>query len=104
MDASVNQFVDQGVSLNVWLSDQGVFFNRLRNRDIEAFKILYKQYAPAIYGVIVRKITDEERAKLILDQTFCELWHHFSDYDATKLRIFSWMSQIAIKCIRETTV
>lgn len=104
MDLSVNRFIDQDVNLKVWLSDQEMFFNRLRNQDIEALRVLYKQYAGAIYGLIIRKVGSEESAKLILDQTFCTVWNNFSDYDATKLRIFSWISQIAMQNIRKTTV
>ncbi|WP_293311901.1 RNA polymerase sigma factor [Pedobacter sp. UBA5917] len=104
MNVPVNRIVDQDSSLKVWLSNEEIFFDQLRNQDGKAFKLLYKQYAAAIYGAIIRKVNDEEKAKLILDQTFCEVWKSFDLYDATKLRIFSWIYQITLQNIRKTTV
>lgn len=104
MDVAVNRITNHDSNLKVWLSDEEIFYNQLRNQDGKAFKVLYKRYAAAIYGSIIRKVNDEEKAKLILDQTFSELWRNFSDYDATKLRIFSWINQIALQNIRKTTV
>ncbi|WP_316824873.1 hypothetical protein [Pedobacter miscanthi] len=104
MNVSVNRIVDQDVNLKVWLSDQEMLFNRLRDQDAAAFKVLYQQYAGAIYGAITRQVSDEEKANSILTQTFCEVWQSIASYDETKLRIFTWINQIAAQNIKKTTV
>jgi len=103
MDVSVNRIVDQDALLKVWLSDKELFFNQLKNRDISAFKLLYQQYAAAIYGAIIRKVSDEHVAKLLLEQTFCEVWQSFPEYNQTKSSIFTWIHQIASRKIKKTT-
>lgn len=95
----INQKPDS--SLNFWLSEQGMFISRLRDQDTSAFKFLYKQYSAALYGAIISRVSDREKAKLILECTFCEVWHSFSKYNETKIRIFTWIYQIALQKIKE---
>ncbi|GAA4197363.1 hypothetical protein GCM10022289_04480 [Pedobacter jeongneungensis] len=104
MNVSVNRILDQDASLKVWLSEQEVLFGRLRVHDVAAFKMLYQKYAAAIYGSIIRQVSDEEKAKSILTQTFCEVWQSFASYDETKLRIFTWINQLAVQNIKKATV
>jgi len=103
MQVSPSRNIDQNQDANfkVWLSDQEIFFNKLRAKDAAAFKILYKQYAAAIYGSIIRSITDEKKARLILEQTFCEVWQSFSAYDETKVSVFTWIYQISSRNIKK---
>ncbi|WP_316844322.1 RNA polymerase sigma factor [Pedobacter psychrodurus] len=91
-------------NLKVWISEQGILFNRLRAKDAAAFKILYQQYAAAIFGTITRSIKDEEKAKSILEQTFCEVWQAFPEYDETKISVFTWIHQIASRKIKKITL
>jgi len=104
MNVSINRVIGQDANLKVWLSDQEVIFSKLRAHDVIAFKMLYQKYASAIYGSIIRQVSDEEKAKSILTQTFCEVWQSFADYDETKLRIFTWINQLAVQNIKKATV
>jgi len=103
MYVSMNRIEDQNQNegLQVWLSDQEILFRSLRNQDSTSFKILYSQYSAAIYGSIIRKINDEEIAKTILIQTFAEVFSGFSSFDEKKLRVFTWINQIALKNIKQ---
>jgi len=104
MNVSINRVIDQDANLKVWLSDQEFLFSRLRAHDARAFKMLYQKYAAAIYGSIIRQVSDEEKAKSILAQTFCDVWQSFANYDETKLQIFTWINQLAVQNIKKATV
>jgi DNA-directed RNA polymerase specialized sigma24 family protein len=98
---SRNNDPNQDANLKVWLSDQEIFYNKLRAKDAMAFKILYQQYAAAIYGSIIRSVRDEEIAKLILEQTFCEVWQSLPEYNETKVSVFTWIYQIALRKVKK---
>ncbi|WP_431292459.1 hypothetical protein [Pedobacter sp. P26] len=85
------------------LSGDKLFFTTAIADDRDAFKSLYKRYSAAIYGNIIRRVGDEEKAKLILEETFCEAWHSFPQFDETKFRIFTWINQFAIQNIKKST-
>jgi len=90
----VNQ-QEEGSGLSIWLSDQEFFFERLRSHDPEAFKCLYKKYAAAIYGVVLNKVKDQQIAENLLEKIFLDVWSLIAVYDESKLKIFSWLNQIA---------
>lgn len=90
-------------NLDVWFSKQEVFIHKLKSQDIDSFKILYNQYAPAILGNILR-LVDHNSANMILEETFNQVWFSISTYDESKMKMFTWLNQIARKCCREITV
>ncbi|MBO9672982.1 MAG: hypothetical protein J7577_06035 [Sphingobacteriaceae bacterium] len=81
-----------------------VFFTTLKTYDCDTFKALYKRYSSAIYGNIIRSVREEEKAKLILEKTFFEAWQCFSQFDNSKLRIFTWINQFAVQNIKKYTL
>ncbi|MEH3115468.1 hypothetical protein [Pedobacter terrae] len=85
------------------LSDDNFFFTSVQSYDGATFKALYQKYSPAVYGNIMRHVENEEKAKLILEQTFFEAWQSFPQFDKTKLRIFTWINQFALKTIKKYT-
>lgn len=89
----VNQ-QETGYGLNIRLSDQEIFLNNLRSGNPEAFKTLYNQYAAAIYGVVRRKVANEQAAEIILEKVFIDVFTSIALYDETKFKIFTWLHQI----------
>ena len=85
------------------LSDDNFSFTTLEAYDSAAFKTLYHKYAAAVYGNIIRYVDNEEKAKLILEQTFCEAWRSFPEFDQTKFRIFTWINRLALQNIKQST-
>lgn len=67
----------------------------LRDKNTDAFNSLYDHYAPALYGIILRIVNDNDIAEDILQDSFLKIWNHFSNYDASKGRLFTWMLNIA---------
>jgi len=60
-----------------------------------AFSYLYDNYAPVLFGIINRMITDRELAEDVLQESFVKIWHHLSSYDSAKGRLFTWMLNIS---------
>jgi len=68
---------------------------RLRSRDRVALEYLYDHYSAALYGVIFRILKKEEIAEEVLQDVFLKIWDRFDSYDATKGRLFTWLSNVA---------
>jgi RNA polymerase sigma-70 factor (ECF subfamily) len=60
-----------------------------------ALKQLYDQYSPALLGVIVRIVRQDEAAEEILQNVFLKVWNNIDAYDSSKGRLFTWMMNIA---------
>jgi len=56
---------------------------------------LYDQYSDALYGIILRTVSDEGFAEDVLQQTFVKIWNAIDQYDEGKGALFTWMSTIA---------
>ena len=59
------------------------------------FTTLYDAYAPALFGVIIRLVNDQERAEDLLQDTFIKVWTHRQHYDSKQGRLYTWLITIA---------
>ncbi len=55
--------------------------DRQYNPDIEAFKLLYDRYAPALFNLIVKIKSDRISASKVLEECFLEMWVERKFYD-----------------------
>lgn len=69
--------------------------NRVRLRDKQAFSQVYDRYAPALYGVIKRMITDDHQAQDVLQEVFVKVWRNIDKWDPKRAKLFTWMYAIA---------
>lgn len=67
----------------------------LKSGDRKAMEILYDDYSPALYGVILRIVGSEETAEDVLQDAFVKIWKKSASYDASKGRLFTWILNIA---------
>jgi RNA polymerase sigma factor (sigma-70 family) len=67
----------------------------LKAKDKEAISTLYDNYAPALYGVILKIVKSEQSAEDILQEVFVKIWKHADTYDASKGKLFTWLINIA---------
>jgi len=67
----------------------------LSGKDAKGIEILYDNYSAALYGVIYRIVGKDEIAEDVLQETFLKIWNNFSQYDASKGRLFTWILNIA---------
>ncbi|GAB3959197.1 sigma-70 family RNA polymerase sigma factor [Spirosoma harenae] len=77
------------------LVSESVLIEKLIKRDQQAFQWLYDQYSPALYGVVLRIVRDEEQAADLLQDIFVKIWKNLDAYDSSKGRLFTWMLNIA---------
>ncbi|HEU4553375.1 MAG TPA: sigma-70 family RNA polymerase sigma factor [Chitinophaga sp.] len=67
----------------------------LKARDEKVFSYLYDHYSPALYGVALKIVNDENMAIDALQEIFLKIWRSAERYDADKGRLFTWMLNIA---------
>ncbi|WP_026262490.1 RNA polymerase sigma factor [Spirosoma panaciterrae] len=77
------------------LVSESILIEKLTQRDQQAFQWLYDQYSPALYGVVLRIVRDDEQAADLLQDIFVKIWKNLDAYDAGKGRLFTWMLNIA---------
>ncbi|WP_461077264.1 RNA polymerase sigma factor [Spirosoma flavus] len=77
------------------LVSEDVLIEKLARRDRQAFQWLYDQYSPALYGVVLRIVREEEQAQDLLQDIFVKIWKSLDAYDASKGRLFTWLLNIA---------
>ncbi len=67
----------------------------LKQKDDQAFRYLYDNYANALYGIINQIVSDGEIGSDILQEVFVSIWRNIDSYDSSKGRLFTWMLNIA---------
>lgn len=81
---------------------------RLLNRqDKRAISLLYDDFAPTLYGIVLRVVRSETIAQDIVQETFVKAWMYGKSYDRSKGTLFTWLLNItrnrAIDVIRSAT-
>lgn len=77
------------------LVPENVLIEKLKKRDQQAFQWLYDQYSPALYGVVLRIVRDDEQSADLLQDIFVKIWKNLDGYDSSKGRLFTWMLNVA---------
>jgi RNA polymerase sigma-70 factor, ECF subfamily len=67
----------------------------LAQGDKKAISLAYKNYADALFGIIVRIVKTKEIAEEVLQDTFVKVWDNASKFDESKGRLFTWFANIA---------
>lgn len=75
----------------------------LKESNVDAFSYLYDSYSNALYGAILKVISDQTLAEDILQEVFVKIWNNIQKYDSTKGRLFTWMINIARNHTIDTT-
>ncbi|WP_170876062.1 RNA polymerase sigma factor [Chitinophaga costaii] len=66
----------------------------LKARDEKVFGYLYDHYSPALFGVALKVLNDENSAADVLQEVFLKIWRSIDRYDEEKGRLFTWMLNI----------
>jgi RNA polymerase sigma factor (sigma-70 family) len=67
----------------------------LKAKNEKAFTYLYDHYAPAILGVIIRRVKCPSTAEEILQNVFLKIWVHIELYSPDKSSLYTWMHTVA---------
>jgi RNA polymerase sigma factor (sigma-70 family) len=68
---------------------------QLKNNNRDAFEYLYERYSPALYGIVLKVVKDEEKAADAMQDTFLKIWKNISSYNAEKGTLFTWILNVA---------
>ena len=75
----------------------------LKESNADAFSYLYDNYSGALYGAILKVISDQTLAEDILQEAFVKIWNNIQSYDSSKGRLFTWMINITRNHTIDTT-
>ena len=67
----------------------------LKQKSEKAFSYLYDQYAPLVYGLILKKVRDEKLASDILSSTFINILEECNNPECVKQTLFTWILKLA---------
>lgn len=68
---------------------------KAKNRDSEAFGLLYDHYLPAIYRFILLKIGEKATTEDLAHQVFLNAWQNIENYQIQGFPFSSWLYRIA---------
>jgi len=84
-------------------AEEEVLATSLKKRDRQAIAVIYDNYSPALYGIILRVVRSEQAAEDVLQEAFIKIWKNAEHYDASKGRLFTWLVSIARNCAIDYT-
>ncbi|NIJ51832.1 RNA polymerase sigma factor [Dyadobacter arcticus] len=67
----------------------------LKSNNREAFEYLYDHYSPALYGIILKIVKDEDSAADVMQDAFLKIWKNIGSYNAEKGTLFTWILNVA---------
>lgn len=68
---------------------------RVAAQDRLAFRDLYNATSAKLYGIVLRILRDEERARDILQEVYTKVWQRAGSFDASVSSPITWMAVIA---------
>jgi len=77
------------------MKEESELIEKAKNRDPEAFGLLYDQYLPAIYRFILLKISDKVTTEDLAHQVFLNAWQNIENYKTQGFPFSSWLYRIA---------
>ena len=77
------------------MKEEPELIKKAKNRNPEAFGLLYDQYLPAIYRFILLKIGDKVTTEDLAHQVFLSAWQNIENYQTQGFPFSSWLYRIA---------
>jgi RNA polymerase sigma factor (sigma-70 family) len=75
--------------------DEESLVSLLKEQDKPAFEYLYQHYSPALLGILMKSVANEDTANDLLQDVFVKIWKNIGSYQAEKGRLYTWMLNIA---------
>lgn len=73
----------------------GVLLAQVANGDQRAFAKLYDQFAPRVFGLILRVVVDRAQSAEVLQEVFLEIWQSAGQFSTNRGQGRSWILTIA---------
>jgi RNA polymerase sigma-70 factor (ECF subfamily) len=68
---------------------------RVAGRDGDALAMLYDRYAPRVYGLCLRILSESQLAEDILQEVFARIWERASLFEPSRGSVAAWVMGIA---------
>lgn len=65
------------------------------DRDIDAYEVIFKYFAPRVKSYMLRLTTDEQLAEELMQETMITVWHKADRFDPLKGALSTWIFTIA---------
>lgn len=72
---------------------------RIAERDFEAFELLYRRYARAVYSLALDRLRDREDAESAIRRAFAALWSTASSFGGERGDAAFWVFTVARRAI-----
>jgi len=63
----------------------------LQTQDEEAIRLIYDQYAPVLYNIILRIVKEEATAQNAFQEAMVKVWRYGNKYHTEKGSLFTWL-------------
>lgn len=80
--------------------DDKRLLERVRNTDHDAFRLLFEQYQPILFRIVLQSVQDVEKAHDIVQETFVRMWNHRRSL-RPHLPLLGYLLQIGRNLIRD---
>jgi RNA polymerase sigma-70 factor (ECF subfamily) len=84
------------------LSDEDLLELVANRRDGEAFEMLYRRYARAVYAVVRRALGDHARSEDVVQEAFTSVWRSAAGYRRERGSATGWLFAIARNASADT--
>ncbi len=81
------------------LSDAALM-KRVRNRDVDAFQVLYSRYESRIFSFLLRYVGNRPLAEDLLQETFWRVWQAAASFQPDRGEFRSWLYRVALNVVR----
>jgi len=83
------------------ITESELYF-QLRTGDQTALGIIYQRYQQKLYSMIMRSLSyDQVQSNIILLEVILQAYHEIENYQPDKIRLFTWLLQLARIKIKE---
>lgn len=66
-----------------------------------AFEQLYDRFAPQVFGLVSRLLSDEGHKEEVTQKIFVDAWQHAASFDPRRTTALTWLLTIAHRCAVE---
>lgn len=74
--------------------DERILILKISRGDKAAFRDLYEQMSPQLYGIALRLLRRRDIAEEMVQEVFLTLWHAADQYDVSRGSVRTWLSTI----------
>ena len=88
------------VTSTTHISEADLLAGMLSN-DQDCFAGIYDRYAAMLFGMILKWVKQEEKAEILLHNTFVKAWNSKKLFDAETENFYCWLCRLARICYNE---